>query len=227
MGYTALQRYFIHRHAQQYLRDFDESKHPRDDHGRFTDAGGGGDDGGDGGDGKSEVGKDKIDWPAEDIDHMKEMVVDHFPNMDINNVAIDDEDTPEYNCIGYAIGDTNKPWWPRGGEGGFYYWPETEKDAEKYSVSTFDHLLMTTGHGSITDSEKPEEGYVKLALFTEGDKPTHLARQLADGEWSSKVGAGPLIRHGFDIHEMDNGVYGNVAKIYKLKNEDWQRLRTL
>ncbi|MCI0701929.1 MAG: hypothetical protein L0241_12680 [Planctomycetia bacterium] len=40
-----------------------------------------------------------------------------------------------------------------------------------------------------------ETGGEKIALYALASVPTHAARQLPDGKWTSKLGRGPLVRH--------------------------------
>ncbi|MGK7932393.1 MAG: hypothetical protein AB4041_13310 [Microcystaceae cyanobacterium] len=40
-----------------------------------------------------------------------------------------------------------------------------------------------------------EKGYQKIAVYTLNNKPTHVARQLSDGAWTSKLGSSEDIQH--------------------------------
>ena len=44
-------------------------------------------------------------------------------------------------------------------------------------------------------------------------EPTHGARQLFDGSWSSKLGNLPLVRH-LEPSDLDGGVYGVPIAVY-------------
>ena len=59
-----------------------------------------------------------------------------------------------------------------------------------------------------------ERGYEKVALFTDlQGKPTHAARQLPNGSWTSKLGTYEDISHG--IYGLEGSQYGDVAQYLK------------
>jgi hypothetical protein len=59
-----------------------------------------------------------------------------------------------------------------------------------------------------------EVGYEKVAFFANLDNtPTHGARQLADGIWTSKLGRSEDIEH--PLHALDGAVYGHVVQVMK------------
>ncbi len=109
--------------------------------------------------------------------------------------------TKNYNCIAWWIGVTNKWVWP----------------GEK--VADFDRLYGTNGYqriGVLDYSRKA--GLDKIVLYgkRKGDgawAATHGARQLADGSWSSKLGALPLIRH-LEPGDVDGDCYGIPIAVY-------------
>ncbi len=65
------------------------------------------------------------------------------------------------------------------------------------------------------ESEEYEDGFEKIAILVDPftTKPTHAARQLTTGRWTSKLG------HSFDIeHDLRGGcgqIYGTVGAIMK------------
>src|SRR5262249_38721988 len=55
-----------------------------------------------------------------------------------------------------------------------------------------------------------EPVYEKVALFADDlDHPTHVARQLPSGRWTSKLGRAEDIEH--DLHELEGALYGGVV----------------
>ncbi len=202
-------------------RDWDESKHPRDEHGRFAESGGG-----DAEDVLNPTGSHHADnMTADDIRFAVEDTKHSFPNIPTKDIKIDGDEDSSYNCIGWAFGDNSRWWWPGGG----VYWPNSDSP----TIHAFDSLLKDTAHGIETSDQKHEDGFVKLALFSRDPEPrsesypTHLARQLEDGEWSSKTGFSYLIRHGHDVRAMNGGDYGNLVKIYKVPEAEWKKLAGL
>lgn len=126
-----------------------------------------------------------------------------------------------YNCIGWACGDTKRFWWPEEDS----FWPrDVQREA---TVDAFDELFLDHLQGQETIDENFEDGYQKLALYTEGEhEPTHLARLMPDGTWTSKLGKDPIIEHK-TLDEMDDGLYGRWEKIYKIRDDKWQTLKTM
>jgi len=61
----------------------------------------------------------------------------------------------------------------------------------------------------------PEEGYQKVAIYADAGKVKHMARQLPDGRWTSKLG------QSFDISHILPGIegtdYGKVVLFLRKK----------
>src|ERR1039458_1110376 len=94
-----------------------------------------------------------------------------------------------YNCIAWAAGFSNKWWWPDKFKIGF--WPPTAKREEK--LEAFAQAFATIGYEKCNNGNL-EEGFEKIALYAVPNPlgrwiPTHAARQLPTGEWTSKMGA--------------------------------------
>lgn len=80
------------------------------------------------------------------------------------------------------------------------------------SLAAFTKLFAKHGYQVCGDGN-PEEGYQKLALFAKDGVPTHAARQLSDGKWTSKIGGHVDVRH--TLAAMEGGHYGDVALYFK------------
>jgi len=64
------------------------------------------------------------------------------------------------------------------------------------------------------DSHAVESAFEKVAIFVDaGGEPTHAARQLPSGRWTSKLGTLEDIEH--DLHALEDSRYGSVALIMK------------
>jgi hypothetical protein len=101
--------------------------------------------------------------------------------------------TTAYNCIAYAAGDTSRKWdctpVPIPG----YYWPPEAKTGDYIDAleSAFEVIGFTQ-----CDNGDLEDGYEKVALYVDSNgKWTHAAKQLPDGNWSSKLGNAEDIAH--------------------------------
>lgn len=57
-----------------------------------------------------------------------------------------------------------------------------------------------------------EVGYEKLAVYANSEGPTHVARQLATGRWTSKLGAWQDIEHA-TLADLEDSDYGS-ARIF-------------
>ena len=59
-----------------------------------------------------------------------------------------------------------------------------------------------------------EAGYEKVALFADADgRPTHAARQLPNGNWTSKLGKAEDIQHR--LRDVEGVLYGVVVLVMK------------
>ena len=59
-----------------------------------------------------------------------------------------------------------------------------------------------------------EPGYEKIALYAFIGQFTHVARQLEDGRWTSKLGNQETITHP-SLANLSGGFYGNVHCIMR------------
>jgi hypothetical protein len=96
--------------------------------------------------------------------------------------------TPLYNCIAFAAGETHGWWWPL-----MAYWPESVPREE--TLDAFIAAFVTIGYSPCADS-MIESGFEKVAIYVdETGTPTHMARQLSSGAWTSKCGRLEDIEH--------------------------------
>jgi hypothetical protein len=137
-----------------------------------------------------------------------------FPNLNSSNFKKTSDKTRSYNCIGWALGDSNRWWWPDSFNVGF--WPKRAKREEK--LAAFAEAFQTLGYEKCVDG-KLEPEYEKIALYAVPSplgfwKPTHAALQLPDGEWTSKIGEFEDIRHK-TLDGLSNSVYGTAVHFFK------------
>jgi hypothetical protein len=106
-----------------------------------------------------------------------------------------------------AAGATDDWWWPVGI--GRTYWPDGVQ--RLVTLDAFREAFATLGFAACT-SHGLEPGVEKIALFADPQgKPTHAARQLPSGEWTSKLGRREDIEHA--LHDLEGTLYGSVALI--------------
>jgi hypothetical protein len=105
-----------------------------------------------------------------------------FPNLTAQNHKVTSRCTPRYNCIAWAADEMSAPWWPTNGG----YWPE--HTPRLLTPDAFILAFATKGYEECTDSE-PEPRTEKVALYVnDRNIPQHMARQLRNGKWASKLG---------------------------------------
>ena len=109
----------------------------------------------------------------------------------------------EYNCIAWALGVT-APWWGYQDPGD--YWPPTLPHNQE--IRTLMRLFASEGF-TLCDDGAPEPGHEKIALYSFVGQFTHVARQLEDGRWTSKLGGREAITHP-SPDDLARGVYGEV-----------------
>ena len=117
---------------------------------------------------------------------------------------------PTYNCIAWAAGDTTDWWWPLDDVRRFYWPPGVPREV---TLAAFASALMTVGYVQAGD-ESSETEFEKVAVFADSAGiPTHAARQLPSGRWSSKLGQAEDIEH--ELRALEGDVYGKVALILR------------
>jgi hypothetical protein len=124
-----------------------------------------------------------------------------------------------YNCIAWAA-DEDTRW---GDPSYDYFWPENI--SRDNTLESFIAAYETLGYERC-NNEKLELGFKKIAIYIKDKKPTHAARQLPNGNWTSKLGASFDIEHKFinnwtsqkywlDTEFFDLSSYGMLGCILK------------
>jgi hypothetical protein len=134
---------------------------------------------------------------------------DVFPRLRGTGYHISSPQDPDYNCIAHAVGDTRSRWWPD--LDGKDTWPEGVPREE--TPEAFVALFATLGY-AVCAGEELEGGFEKVALFAAAQGvPTHAARQLDSGRWTSKLGELEDIEHA--LRDLEGEAYGAVVIIMK------------
>jgi hypothetical protein len=133
-----------------------------------------------------------------------------FPGLAHGDYRITSPADADYNCIAWAVGETGKWWWPGPDVEREYGPPDIPREA---TLAAFQAALGVLGY-VVCDGDHSEPGFEKIALFADAQgKPTHAARQLANGRWSSKLGKREDLEHA--LHDLTGTVYGSVALLLK------------
>jgi len=128
-----------------------------------------------------------------------------WPNLTSTNYEITSKHTGEYNCLAWAVDNEVDRWWsPLPGDD--YYWPEGAP--REVTLQAFIIAFQTCGY-ELCSSAELELCFDKIAIYVTGDgKPQHVARQLDDGMWTSKLGRYEDIKH--ELNGLEGELYGFV-----------------
>jgi hypothetical protein len=138
------------------------------------------------------------------------MAVDEslFPDLARTGYRVTSPPDPAYNCIAHAAGVMNNWWWPD--PAGFDYWPPgVPRDR---TVAVFVQAFATLGYVLCPDGS-PEAGWEKVAIYATDQGPTHAARLLTSGFWSSKLGPDDDIEHA--LEGLCGLLYGAVVQFLR------------
>ena len=95
--------------------------------------------------------------------------------------------------MAHAAGRDDAWWWPVEEDTEGVFWPDGV-DREP-SLECFIEAFRTLGYAPC-DNADLEAGFEKIALFVDADEiPSHAARQLPSGAWTSKLGEWEDIEH--------------------------------
>lgn len=133
-----------------------------------------------------------------------------FPGLAGSGYQVTSPRNGDYDCIAWAAGDTHLWWWP-GKDATKEYWPPGVP--RERTSGAFVAAFASLGN-VLCENDGLEGGYEKIALFADADgRPTHAARQLLSGLWSSKLGKAEDIEHR--LHDLEGAVYGSVVLVMR------------
>lgn len=132
-----------------------------------------------------------------------------FPGLRATSYEVTSPPDPRYNCIAWAAGDQSLWWEPIRRPP--YTWPSNVPF--EFTLSALAKSFIATGYAKC-ESDVLEPGFEKVALFTdEVGNLKHAARQVASGQWTSKLGQNVDIEH--DLRGLEGDEYGCVELILK------------
>lgn len=128
-----------------------------------------------------------------------------FPNLLSSNHRVASRPDTQYNCFAWAARYTDR--WV--GPGPFGYWPADVPD--RLTLNNLTAVYARDGFERC-ESGEPESGYEKIAIYTDRrGLPTHAARQLATGKWTSKLGELEDIEHD-TLEVLEGPQYGRAVR---------------
>lgn len=133
-----------------------------------------------------------------------------FPRLRGAHYEVTGPPDPTYNCLAWAAGVSDAWWWPSG-DSAQAYWPSGVPREETLAATRA--VFADLGYAQC-EHDRAEAGYEKVAFFANSaGVPTHAARQLASGRWTSKLGQLERIEH--ELRDVEGDEYGTVALIMK------------
>lgn len=128
--------------------------------------------------------------------------------MPIYNYVLTSPIDRKYNCIAWTFRDKTKYWWPSP----FFYWPSGVP--REVTIEAFKQLYIFNGY-IVCNNSNLEVGYEKVAIYAKNTIPTHAAKQLDNGKWTSKLSDEEDVEH--DSLEDLIVLFGNIEVILKRK----------
>lgn len=133
-----------------------------------------------------------------------------FPGLAGGGYSITSPRSNRYNCIAWVAGDTARWWWP-GPDATEEFWPASV--AREETLAAFRDAFASLGY-VVCQGEYVEPDFEKVAIFAgPANEPTHAARQLGSGRWSSKLGKLEDVEHA--LRDLEGGEYGTVVLVMK------------
>ncbi|HZK81852.1 MAG TPA: hypothetical protein VFC46_12310 [Humisphaera sp.] len=137
-----------------------------------------------------------------DIAKSRQRIDGWFPRLAGFGYDPKSEETAEYNCIAWAVGETHRRWDAAPG----YYWPPGLPRDDQ--IETLVRVFKSSGYELCDELNSEfaslEAGVLKIVLYADGSEWTHAVRQLPTGRWTSKLGDYEDIEHdtldGFEEH---------------------------
>lgn len=126
--------------------------------------------------------------------------------------------TRDYNCIAWAVGVDYTKYWPIKNDAHYSWFPDIPYEA---TITNFILFFLKFGYTQCEDGSLNDE-FEKVALYGQRTlrmiyKPTHAAKQLPDGKWTSKLG----IEAQDIIHNSESDIcgreYGDVIMYFSRK----------
>lgn len=137
----------------------------------------------------------------------------YFPRLTDTNHRVTSPQDADYNCVAWAVNDVTARWWPDTEPE--YYWLEGVRNDD--SLASFRELFAQFGY-EVCESAELEADYEKVAVYADADGPTHVARQVESGQWTSKLGLTEDIEHQ-TLEDLHSDNYGQVSLLMRKRRE--------
>lgn len=142
-------------------------------------------------------------------------IENYFPGLGPEVYQITSPESEAYNCIAWALGQTDLWWEPD--PFGLYFWPPGVP--RRLTLESYVQAFAVLGY-TLCDNSDLEPGFEKVAIYVDAmGRPTHATRQLASGKWTSKLGKLEDIEHE-TLECLGGSAYGSVALFLKRSLQD-------
>ena len=132
-----------------------------------------------------------------------------WPNLTADNCDPTSESDPYYNCVAWAMRDKHHWWEPSGRPQ--HYWPN--KATPDYSLDSYLQAFATRHYVVCNDGEL-EAGFEKIAIYLKDGDFEHIARQLPNGHWTSKLGEKKDVTH-HALDDLSGDYYGEPSRFMR------------
>lgn len=132
-----------------------------------------------------------------------------WPRLQDADFVLTSERDEDYNCVAWAMRDKRR-WWEPSDDLVAHYWPNNA--TRNYSLDAYMEAFGTRHYVACVDGSL-ELGIEKLAIYWSpiADEFRHVARQLADGRWTSKLGEAKDIAH-VTLEALNGDHYGEPIR---------------
>jgi hypothetical protein len=152
--------------------------------------------------------KTHLDLPEQEVEQ-------HWPNLDLNNHHETSKRCSRYNCIAWAMGINDDRWAPYTS----HKWFEGFKKIRNYPGDDIE--IHKDGFKSIGFEECQngnfEKSFEKIAFYIKGKSVEHIARQIENGHWTSKLGVRYHDIEHYTLNALEGGLYGHARVFMKRK----------
>lgn len=138
------------------------------------------------------------------------VLVQLFPKCSNSHSRITSSHSNDYNCISWAAKDDHFWWDPNIDYG--YYWPRHA--IREGSLKGWQSAFSSIGYQVCATGDFDFE-YEKISIYAKEGEPTHAARQLPNGKWTSKCGRLQDIEHL--LEDLEGLEYGMVTVFMRRK----------
>jgi hypothetical protein len=123
--------------------------------------------------------------------------------------------TTDYNCYAFAVKDLDRWWDPLPAPG--YYWPSGAP--LNHQISTFIEIYKSYGYAPCADGALQHDVEKVVIYENASGGCDHVARQLPDGRWTSKIGPDEDIAHETP-ESLTSNSYGRPAHFMARRKVD-------